>query len=154
LIKAKRYRLQTLDVSISFIQDSISDQARGNDAIYPMFAATVWERLGNVEKVKQNFEKVLSKAEAWVAYFNESEVQLPEYDRLMSAVPFVMQKAREMKDFASAARAAQIAYDDNKDPQYKAMAEQFKAEAAGSGAKEKTPQPIELNVPKDSDSVQ
>ena len=96
----------------------------------------------------------MKKAEAWVAYFNESEIKLPEYDRLMSAVPFVMQKAREMKDFESAARAAQIAFDDSKDPQYKAMAEQFKAEAAGGGApKEKAPQPIELNVPKDSDSV-
>jgi hypothetical protein len=139
---------------LTMADDSISDAARGNDAIYPMFAATVWERLDNVEKVKQNFEKVLKKAEAWVAYFNESEIKLPEYDRLMSAVPFVMQKAREMKDFASAARAAQIAFDDSKDPQYKAMAEQFKAEAAGAGApKEKTPEPIELNVPKDSDSV-
>jgi hypothetical protein len=136
---------------LTMADDSISDAARGNDAIYPMFAATVWERLGNADKVRANFEKVLKKAEVWVAYKNRSDTKLPEYDRLMSAVPFVLQKAREMKDFKTAARAAQIAYDDSKEPQYKAMVDQFNQDAAKApGPKEGTPQPLELEQPIDS----
>lgn len=134
---------------LTMADDSISDKARGNDAIFPMFAATVWERIGNKEKVKQNFEKVLDKAEAWVNYFLKSDVKLPEYDRLMSAVPFVMQKAREIKDFTTAARAANIAYMDSQDPQYKAMEEQFRREAGGSP--ENTP--LNLPGPGDGDTI-
>ncbi|MFN8394520.1 MAG: DUF2723 domain-containing protein [Bacteroidia bacterium] len=118
---------------LTMADDSISDAARGNDAIYPMFAATVWERLDNLEKVKSNFDKVLNKADAWVTYYNKSDTKLPEYDRLMSAVPFVMQKAREMKLFDTAIRAADIAFQDSKDPQFKAMAEQFRQESTKGG---------------------
>jgi hypothetical protein len=112
--------------------DSISDQARGNDVIFPMFAGSVWARIDNKEMVAKNFNKVLDKAEAWVNYFllDPEDNKLPEYDRLLSAVPFVMQEARKIGDFKTAQRAAEIAYLESKDPQYQALVEQFKQEAS------------------------
>jgi Protein of unknown function (DUF2723) len=128
---------------LKMADDSISDNARGNDVIFPMFAATVWGRIDNKEMVTKNFNKVLGKAEAWVNYFVATDNKLPEYDRLMSAVPFVMQEARKMGDFATAARAAQIAFQDTKDPQYQALIEQFKQQSSAKpeGKPNEMPQP-------------
>lgn len=125
---------------LTMADDSISDKARGNDAIFPMFSATVWESIGNTERVKQNFNKVLDKAEAWVNYNQKHDVKLQDYDRLMSTVPFVLQKAREMKDFATGARAADLIFLDTGDPAYKAMADQMRSQVNGGG----TPTPQEL----------
>jgi hypothetical protein len=111
---------------LDMANDSISDASRGYDAIFPMFASTVYERVGQVEKVKISFTKVLDKADTWVSYFEQHNDKLPEYDRIMSAVPYVLQKAKEMKDYEDAARAADIIYKDSKDPTYKAMADEFR----------------------------
>jgi hypothetical protein len=140
---------------LTMADDSISDAARGNDPIFPMFAATAWERLDNREKAASNFLKVLKKAEAWVEYYEKTEIKLPEYDRLLSAVPFVLQRAESMKDYATAARAAEIAFSDSKEPQYQSMAEEFKKKAEAAG-EPKTGTPQELTAPatKDSDSIQ
>jgi hypothetical protein len=126
--KIAEYKKKAAEL-LTMADDSISDKARGNDVIYPMFAATVWGRLDNKEMVAKNFNKVLNKAEAWVNYFLATENKLPEYDRLMSAVPFVMQEARKTGDYATAIRAAQIAYSDTKDPQYQALIEQLKQQS-------------------------
>ncbi len=127
---------------LAFADEKISDKARGNDVIYPMFAATVWGRIDNDEMVAKNFAKVLDKAEAWVNYFIASENKLPEYDRLMSAVPFVMQEARKMGDFKTAQRAAEIAYQDSKDPQYQALIEQLKQQSGKPEGGSKTPKEL------------
>jgi hypothetical protein len=127
--------------------DSISDKARGNDAIFPMFSATVWDAVGNTDRVKQNFDKVLNKAEAWVNYNQKHDVKLQDYDRLMSTVPFVLQKARDMKDFATGARAADLIYQDTGDPAYKAMADQMRAQGGGI-----VPAPAGQELPPASDN--
>ena len=138
---------------LAFADEKISDKARGNDVIYPMFAATVWGRIDNDEMVAKNFAKVLDKAEAWVNYFIASENKLPEYDRLMSAVPFVMQEARKMGDFKTAQRAAEIAYQDSKDPQYQALIEQLKQQSSKPEGGPKTPKELpQAPAPAEGDS--
>ncbi len=140
---------------LQMADDSISDKSRGNDVIYPMFAATVWGRIDNKEKVTQNFNKVLDKAEAWVNYFliDPEYNKLPEYDRLMSAVPFVMQEARKIGDLKTAQRAAEIAFLDTKDPQYQALIEQLKQQnGKPEGGKKPNEMPQQSPTPPASDS--
>ncbi|MEM0999749.1 MAG: DUF2723 domain-containing protein [Bacteroidota bacterium] len=122
------YRKQGEEVLVLY-EEKIHDNVRGNDVVVPMFNGMVWQRLGRNEKAVEYYSKVLTKAEEWVRYRQEREVKLRDYDRVVSTAGYIIGQARNMQDFALAARAAELVFQDTGDPQYQTMAEQFRSMA-------------------------
>ncbi|MEM7036305.1 MAG: hypothetical protein AAF570_04935, partial [Bacteroidota bacterium] len=119
-------------------EERISDNARGNDVIYPMFAATVWERLGDKEKMLEYFDKVKNKAAAWIAYRADRKAKLKDHDRIVGALDFMMRKAQEMKEYDVAAQSADLLFQDSNDPQYQKIAEQLRRLGGNGGGTPET----------------
>jgi hypothetical protein len=130
------YRKKGEEVLV-FFEGHINDNVRGNDVVVPMFNGMVWQRLDRKDKARENYEKVLVKAEAWVKYRQERDVKLNEYDRIVGTASYIIGQARNMQDFDLAARAADIVFMDTGDPQYQQMSQQFRSLAP----KEGTPAP-------------
>jgi hypothetical protein len=105
-----------------------------------MFNGMVWQRLDRKDKARENYEKVLVKAEAWVQYRLDRDTKLQDYDRIVGTASYIIGQARNMQDFDLAARAADIVFQDTGDPQYQQMSQQFRALAP----KEGTPAPDSL----------
>lgn len=122
---SKDYRKKAEEV-LMMCETKITDAARGYDVIYPMFSGMVWQRLNKPEKAKEYYEKVISKAEAWVAYKKAHDEKLEDYDRVVSTAQYVIGQGRTMKAYDLAARAAAIMFYETKDPQYQQMEQQFR----------------------------
>ena len=122
---------------LNMCETRISDVARGHDVIYPMFAATVWERLGNQEKMVAYFTKVKDKAKEWIEYRSERKTKLKDHDRIVGALDFMMRKAQEMKKYDLAAESAELLFMDTNDPKYEQIAKQLRV----LGGQEGTPPP-------------
>ncbi len=109
------------------VEERISDNARGNDVVYPMFAAGLWQRLANEEKTAEYYERVIAKAEAWMDYFQKNQKKLPDHDRIMNGLPYIVTEAQKLSNKDIAIRAAQLAFLDTGNQQYDIMAKQMKS---------------------------
>lgn len=109
------------------VEEKISDNARGNDVVYPMFAAGLWQRLKNEEKTSEYYEKVIVKAEQWMDYFQKNQKKLPDHDRIMNGLPYIVTEAQKLSNKDLAARAAQLAFLDTGNQQYDIMSKQLKS---------------------------
>lgn len=109
------------------IEEKVSDNSRGNDVVYPMFAAGLWQRLGNQEKTAEYYEKVIFKAEQWMDYFQRNQKKLPDHDRIMNGLPYILTEAQKLSNKDLAARAAQLAFLDTGNQQYDIMSKQLKS---------------------------
>lgn len=123
--RAADYRKKGEEVLVLY-EEKIHDNVRGNDVVVPMFNGMVWQRLDRKDKARENYEKVLAKAEQWVNYRLERDTKLRDYDRIVGTASYIIGQARNMQDFDLAARAADIVYLDSGDPQYQQMSEQFR----------------------------
>lgn len=133
--EAKEKAVSTLMI----VEQKISDEARGNDVIFPMFAGSLWTRLDMQEKTEEYFGKVLTKAEAWMAYYENHNTKLPEYTRIMNTMTFLYQEGMKLDNKEIARQAAMLVYRDTGDPQYKAYADQLSGGATDERAPVLTP---------------
>ncbi len=122
----KRYRERAAEMLL-ITDERISDNARGNDVVYPMFAAGLWQRLENEEMTAQCYAQVINKAEAWMNYFQMNQKKLPDHDRIMNGLPYIATEAQKLSDKDIAIRAAQLAFLDTGNQQYDILAKQLKS---------------------------
>lgn len=115
------------DELLSLVETNISDNSRGNDVIFPMFAGSLWSRMGRKEKVATYFEKVVSKGEAWMAYFKKNQEKLPDHDRIMGTLTFALTETQKLEDKSLAARTAHLIFEDTGQQQYENLSNQLKA---------------------------
>lgn len=108
------------------VEGKISDEARGNDVIFPMFAGSLWIRMKKEDKATEYFTKVLDKAEEWQNYFEKKKKKLPDHDRIMGTLTFLVQEAQKMSDKGIAARAADLVFRDTGDPNYQNLSRTLK----------------------------
>lgn len=115
--------------TLMIVEERISDNARGHDVIYPMFSGGLFLRLGNNDKASEYFEKVVVKAEAWMAYFQKHKERLPDHDRIMGTLTYLVQEGQKLPSKDLAARAAHLVYLDTGDQSYENLSKSLGASA-------------------------
>jgi len=130
------------DEMLSMVETKISDNNRGNEVFYPMFAGSLWTRMDRPEKVTEYFEKVISKCEAWMDYFQKNQVKLPDHDRIMGTLSFALPETEKLEDKSLASRTAHLLFLTTGQQQYENKSKQLKM-----GIDPNASGPQEINLP-------
>ena len=121
---AKSYRVEETAARekanevLMLVEQRISDNARGHDVIFPMFAGGLFIRMEMNEKAEEYFEKVVVKAEAWMDYFQKHKERLPDHGRIMGTLTYLVQEGQKLENKDLAARAAHLVFLDTGDQNY------------------------------------